>query len=59
MELYEGLRASATFPPFKSRPAVTRKGNVCIGLKGGVKDWPAESGDVYVELQSYFPWSLK
>lgn len=37
-DLYEGLKASSTFLPFKSPPAVTRKGNVCIGLKGGVKD---------------------
>lgn len=44
MDLYEGLKASSTFLPFKSLPTVTRKGNVCIGLKGGVKDWLAESG---------------
>lgn len=44
MDLYERLKASSTFLPFKSLPTVTRKGNVCIGLKGGVKDWLAESG---------------
>lgn len=38
MDLYGGLKASSTFLPFKSLPNVTRKGNVCIRLKGGVKD---------------------